>query len=100
MKYYKLIDAITVPMQFYIPHTSKSGGKKYELLRLVPGKKYDGYIDDPVFTQALYEAHDKVNYTPELKKALEDAGARFTIPKRTCTCQKQKIDVYFVEVVE
>lgn len=100
MRYYKLIDAVDTPMSFYVPHTSKTGGKVYERLRMLPGKKYDEYIDDEIFMQAITEAHDKIDYTLEREEALKRTGARYTKPKRTCNCQRQKLDVWFVEVVE
>ena len=99
MTYYKLIDAVDQPMSFYVPHTSKSGGKVYERFRMVPGVKYDEYIDDEVFMEAISEVHDKINYTAEKVEALERVHARYTLPKRTCKCQRKKIDVWFVEVV-
>lgn len=101
MKYYKLIDAVDSAMDFWIPHKSKTGGAKFEAVRMLPGKLYDEYIDDEVFMSALKDAHKKLNYTPELKAALDACGAKYKETRCVpCNGGKKRLDVWFVEVVE
>lgn len=100
MKAYKLIDAVDVPQTFWIPHTVKSG-MKYEYVKILPGKLYDEYIDDPVFMAALLDAHKKMDYTPERKAALDKCGARYKEARCVpCNGGKKRLDVWFVEVVD
>lgn len=99
-KTYKLIDAVDVPQTFWIPHTTKSG-MKYEYVKMLPGKEYEEYIDDDVFMTALLDAHEKMDYTPERKAALDACGARYKETKCVpCNGGRKRLDVWFVEVVE
>lgn len=97
---YKLIDAIQVPVSFVSWMTGKNGVNKTCRGRLVPNREYYDYMDDPVFVSSLKDLHHRFDYTKELEKACIECGARYTLPKRTCSCQKQKIDIWYVEVVE
>lgn len=98
--YYRLIDAIQVPKSFIAWKTGAHGVKSHCRGRLVPGRDYFDYVDDPVFIASLKELHDRFDYSPELEKACVDCGAKYELPKRTCSCQRQKIDIWYVEVVE
>lgn len=97
---YKLIDAIQVPVSFVSWMTGKNGVKKTCKGRLVPNREYYDFEDDHVFMTALRELHTMFDYSKDLEEACKRCGARYTIPKRTCSCQKQKIDIWYVEVVE
>lgn len=101
MKYYKLIDAITTAQGFYAPHLTESGVIKWESFQMLPGEKYDEFIDDPVFMNHMTEnAHKKIDYTPERKAVLDACGARYKETKCVPCSGKRRLDVWFVEVVE
>lgn len=100
-KYYKLIDIADAPMVFWLPRTGKNGGVVYESFKLLPGKKYDEYINDSVYMSALLDAHKKIDYTPERQRILDECGAKYKETKCVpCNGGKKRLDVWFVEVVE
>lgn len=100
MKYYKLIDPFDVPVSLYLPHTSKTG-VKYEIIQLKPGKKYEEFVDDPVFLQELLSASKDIPYSDERKAALEAYGAKFEERRcKPCGGRIKKLRVWFAEVVE
>lgn len=98
-RYYKLIDAVDSPMTFWVPHQTKTV-PKHEYIKLLPGKMYDEYIDDPVFLSAIKDAHRKINHTPQMEAALNECGARYEKTKCIPCSGKKQLDVWFVEVVE
>lgn len=100
MRYYKLIDPFDVPVRLYLPHSTKTG-IKHEVMVLNPGKKYEEYIDDEVFMDALLSATKEIPYSEERKEALMKYGAKFE-EKRCKPCQGRikKLKVWFAEVVE
>lgn len=99
-KAWKLIDAITVPVGFIAWITGDHGTPRQMRGRAVPGREYYDYIDDPVFISSITELHQRFDYSEALEQAVKDCGARYTLPKRTCKCQTQKIDIWYLEVLE
>lgn len=96
---YKLIDAIQVPISFVGWKTGPAGVKQTCHGRLVPNREYYDFEDDPVFIASLHDLHARFDYSKELEEAVKSCGAKYELPKRTCSCQRQKIDIWYVEVV-
>lgn len=99
MTAYRLIDIVTNPITLTVWIKSTSG-KAVKRVRLVPNRLYHDFIGDPVFEESIRNATTTVNWTKALEKACKDAGVRYELPKRTCSCQSQKIRIWCVEVVE
>lgn len=97
---YRLIDAIQVPVPFVSWMSGKNGVPKTCRGRLVPNREYTEYEDDPVFVKNLKDLHHRFDWTRDLEEACIKCGAKYVLPKRTCSCQRQKIDIWYVEVVE
>lgn len=98
-KYYKLIDAMSESVTFYLPY-QKNGGNVYRHFVLRPGVEYAEHIDDEVFVAALKDAHKRIAYTPEREEALKACGARYEVVHcKVCGGRSKKIDVWLVEVV-
>lgn len=98
--YYKLIDAIQVPVAFVGWKTGRNGVKTVCHGRLVPNREYYDYVDDPVYMSSLQELYHSFDWSRDLEEAVQKCGARYELPERTCSCQRQKINVWYVEVVE
>lgn len=98
--YYKLIDPFDTSVRLYLPHKQGSG-IKHEAFILYPKKKYDEYVDDEVFMEALLSAYKDIPYSEERKKVLEEYGAKFEEHKCTpCQGRVKKLKVWFAEVCE
>ena len=100
MRYYKLIDPYDTPVNLYLPHKDGSA-IKHEALRLLPKKKYEEYVDDPVFIEALLSCTKEIAYSEESKKILEDYSAKFEVKVCTpCQGRVKKLKVWIAEVIE
>lgn len=101
-KYYKLIDAEDRSLIFKLPRSGDGGEAVYDAsIRLVPGKKYVEYIDDPVFMRALLDQNYTITYTDARKRALDACGARYEVIRTGCSsCGRKKLLYWLVEVVE
>ena len=100
-RYYKLIDAADSAETFNLAHR-EDGRSVYKFYTMYPGVKYSEHADDPLFLKMLTEdAHKKIHYTDERKKALDACGARYEVTTcKTCGGRKRFLDVWLVEVVE
>lgn len=99
MAYFKLIDAIDVPINLNVV-TRENGITAYKRLRLLPGKKYE-VPEDKVLLQSITEATTRVKYTQAFIDALDACGARYEIKMcPTCSGRVKKIEYHVVEVVE
>lgn len=99
MTAYKLIDLLTNPIQKPVWVTGKSG-RVLKRVRLVPGRLYHDYVDDPVFCESIKNLTHDLTWTKALEATVKEKGIQYTLPKRTCTCQSQKIRIWCVEVIE
>lgn len=100
MRYYKLIDPFDIPVTLYLPHM-ENGTVKYESFRLLPGKKYEEFINDKLFMDSLLSATKDIPYTPERKALLDEYGARYEEKVcKPCQGRVKKLSVWFAEVVE
>lgn len=101
MRYYKLIDPFNVPVTKTLPHKTKNGVIKHEMFTLRPKEKYDEFIDDDVFMGALLDETEKIPYTEDRQKALDDYGAKYEVIRcKSCGGRVKKLKVWFAEVVE
>lgn len=99
MTYYKLIDPFDVPVRLYLPHKVQNS-IKHESLILYPHKKYDEYVDDEVFMDALLNAYKEIPYSEERKKALDAYGAKYEVKVCTpCQGRVKKLRVWFAEAI-
>lgn len=99
MAYFKLIDAIDVPLNLNLVK-QENGKTVYQRTRLVPGKKY-AISDDKAFMKSLLGATDSKRYTQGLENRLKACGAIYEIKKcRSCGGRIIKIVYHVVEVVE
>lgn len=99
MAYYKLIDAITVPMTINIA-TRQNGYTKYGHIRLEPHKEYEIPNDD-LLLKSLKTATSRQKYSEELEKLLEETGATYKVELcKSCGGKVKKIVYNVVEVID
>ena len=99
MAYYKLIDAIDVPVSLNVV-TRENGRTTYKRMRLDPGVKY-AIPDDPTLFQSIDEATTRVKYSKAFEDALQACGARYKVKMcPSCSGRVKKIEYHVVEVVE
>lgn len=98
MEYYKLVDAITTPINVSVLTKRKSGGQVYGRVRLEPGMAYEMPIDDPYFRKSIMAA--TTNTEMSHKQTLDAKGIKYEEVKPTCHCRKPFLKVKCVEVFE
>lgn len=97
--YYKLIDPFDTEVRVYLPHKQGSGVKSEPFL-LKPNKKYEEYVDDEIFMDALLAETKEITYSKEREDALRKYGAKFDVKIcKVCGGRKKKLVVHFAEVV-
>ena len=98
MEYYKLVDAITTPINVSVLTKRKGGGTVYGHTRLEPGMAYEMPKDDPDFRKSILAATTNVEMSH--KQTLDAKGIRYETIKPTCHCRKPYLKVKCVEVFE
>lgn len=97
MKYYKLVDAITQPINVSFEQAGKNGGRVYAHERLEPGMAYE-MPDDPIFESTIRMATTKTEMSN--KDLLDSLGITYEVIKPHCHCRKPYLKMRSVEVFE
>lgn len=97
--YYKLIDAQDSAIRMYLPH-EESGKAVYNHHSLYPNTKYNKYLTDRLFMDAITKAKTEVRHTPSRQETLDACGVEYEIKVcKACGGKVQKLVYCPVEVI-
>ena len=100
MTYYKLIDAVRVPLVLNVA-TNVRGGIRYGSMRLEPNTVYEMPRNNPALDKSLRNYKARKRYTPELEDSLKQVGAKYeVILCKSCGGRVKKIEYNPVEVFD
>lgn len=100
MKHYRLISAVTIPMNVDVCWR-KNGATVYGFVRLEPGEEYDLPDDDDLLKKSLEDATAKVTYTKSFEETLKKANVSYEVVPPSCRCKKTPTIVFHdVEVYD